>query len=106
MDYGVSNAALLWFSSYLSKHTQKVSIHNTFSNNKVLCYGVPQGSVLGPLLFNMCVSLLGKIISKYGIKYHLYADDIQQYASFNPRLVSSKVHCIENMENCITNIKN
>ena len=105
-DYGVSDAALLWFSSYLSKRTQKVSIHNTFSNNKVLCYGVPQGSVLGPLLFNIYVSPLGKIISKYGIKYHLYADDIQLYASFNPKLVSSKVHCIENMENCIKNIKN
>ena len=103
-DYGVSDAALLRFSSYLSKRTQKVSIHNTFSNNKVLSYGVPQESVLGPLLFNIYVSPLGKFLSKYGIKYHLYADDIQLYASFNPRLVSGKVHCIDNMENCITNI--
>ena len=51
------------------------------------------------------ISSLGKFITKYGVSYHFYADDTQLYASFNPRSLKSKAHCIQILKKCISHIK-
>ena len=71
--YGIIGRANDWFNSYLSNRQQFVSINGYKSKSQVMKYGVPQGSVLGPLLFKIYIDDLNKAI-KYSITHH-FADD-------------------------------
>jgi len=72
-NFGISNESFMWFKSYLKKRKQVVSINGVHSVEGEINYGVPQGSVLGPILFilyinkicNLCID--GQVIT--------YADD-------------------------------
>lgn len=89
---GFHNDALAWIVSYLTDRKQMVKTNSGESRWVILKNGVPQGSVLGPLLFTVLVSDVKKVIN-HG-KYHLYADDTQLY-------YSCKVNDIVNVVNNI-----
>ena len=62
--FGIPGKALDWFSSYLSDRAQAVSVNGGVSSQKKLHYGVPQGSILGPILFTLYIQPLSKVISR------------------------------------------
>ena len=83
--YGISELALGWFRSYLSGRTHSIKVGSTCSNPAALQYGVPQGSVLGPILFSLYTNPISSIIySHSSINYHFYADDTQLYITLSP----------------------
>ncbi len=99
--FGISGSALAWFKSYLSDHHQFVAVNEEVSYRSQVQYGVPQGSVLGPLLFTLYMLPLGDIIRRHGVTFHYYADDTQLYVSSRP----GETHQFETLTECIVDIK-
>ena len=82
--FGIGSTALDWFKSYLTGGSQRVTIGSSSSTATPIYHGVPQGSVLGPVLFNVYTTPIADICKKHQVHYHRFADDIQLYVSYNP----------------------
>ena len=85
---GLRGTVIDWLKSYLKDRSFYVTIGNYTSSSIPLNCGVPQGSILGPLLFNLYMLPLGKIIKQHKISYHSYADDTQLYLAISPNDLS------------------
>ncbi len=101
-DVGVSDVALSWFRSYLSGRSQAVSCAGRTSCSRAVTCGVPQGSVLGPLLFCVYMRPLEEIMQKHNISHHFYADDTQLYLSFDP---SEANQAMDRLNKCLADIR-
>jgi Reverse transcriptase (RNA-dependent DNA polymerase) len=102
MNHGVGGVALSWISSYLTERRQCVRHAGRQSAYDVIMFGVPQGSVLGPLLFVLYTADLVPLIIDHGLRPHLYADDTQVYGWCQPRDVDSLQ---ANMSRCVGSVR-
>ena len=98
--FGITGTVLQWLESYLKDRKQHVLINDSQSCDLELKWGVPQGSVLGPLLFTAYISPIGDIFRKYGLKHHLYADDSQAYVPCEPTGFQ-----VSTLEACVSEVR-
>ncbi len=98
---GINDVALDWFISYLSNRSFSVTYGDTSSSSAPLICGVPQGSILGPLLFTIYMLPLGLIICKCDINFHCHADDTQLYVQLKPGSAD-----VLRIISCLVEIKN
>ena len=99
--YSPDGTALLWIKLYLLNRKQKIKIGDSFSEVVILPFGVPQGSVLGPLLFTLYTGSLSQVISKFNVTHHLYADDTQIYLAVDSRNFDSSM---EELTECLKSV--
>ena len=87
--FGLCGVEHQWMTSCLQDRSQRAVIGRASSESRILTAGVPQGSVLGPLLFSLYVQPIGEGIRRHGLHFHHYADDLQVSHTF----LSVMSHC-------------
>ncbi len=80
-DYGMSTNVINWFKSYLNDRRHVTIINGVKSNERQAVCGIPQGSILGPLLFILYINDLPNHVSN--VKVSMYADDTALYYNSN-----------------------
>ena len=94
--YDIIGTVLNWMKSYLNGKSFTVTVRKVSSYSCVLEIGVPQESILGPLLFILYTKDLERIVKKYGLTVHLYADDTQIYFSIDINCNEPDLKQVEN----------
>jgi hypothetical protein len=102
---GIQGTALKWITSYLSGRCQAVTLSGNTSEDHSLPFGVPQGSVLGPLLFTLYTGPIGDIIRRHGLKFHLFADDTQLYIRFSISDLEDRASAIRRIQDCLAELR-
>src|SRR6218665_4009034 len=101
LSFGIKDIALSWLESYIKGRTQSVHLFGEETSPRLVTCGVPQGSVLGPLLFVLYTADLERIIETHGLLHHCYADDTQLYFFCDPsqtsKLKQRVLLCIEHI---------
>ena len=100
-QFGLRGVVLEWFRSYLSGRTFRVVFSGSTSSIIYIVCSVPQGSVLGPLLFIVYTADLAAIAEKHDVSLHAFADDTQLYLNCRRTDTASAA---ARLEQCITNV--
>ena len=100
-NFGIQGSVLSWLTSYLSGRTQFVSVDGVCSSPLPVPAGVPQGSVLDPLLFSAYTSPLHSVISSFGLNHQQYADDT---LIFSPIPTTNFLPSMRNLEQCLAHL--
>ena len=100
--FAVTGTALNWLRSYVTNRFQAVAVGDPLLEGSRLAFlllksGIPQGSVLGPILFTIYTAPIGDICRNNHIEFHLYL-------SFKPSILNSKFNYIARIEKCINEI--
>ena len=102
-EIGIDGVALDWFRSFLIGRSQRVKINDAYSEAVDLKYGVAQGSVLGPILFNIYIRPLYPYIAPTLYSVFGFADDHQLLKQFVPFL---QVQAIDDINSCLERVNN
>jgi len=101
-EFGVSGTALSWIQSYLQDRTQFVKLGQHRTPATIREVGVPQGSVLGPLLFAVYCSPVADVIAFHGVRCHQYADDTELHLAMR---VDNTAAGLSILAACTTDVK-
>ena len=102
-SFGIADTALNWFTSYLTDRKQSVIVGNSKSKPTPLLFGVPQGSVLGPVLFSLYIQPLSSLLNDSDFDFQKFADDTQLFKGDDPDKFSILVN---NVEKVVASAKN
>ena len=101
--YQISGSALRWINSFLSDRSQRVKVGNQLSDSLAVLFGVPQGSILGPLLFNLYCSTINDAFNSSGFSSMGYADDNFGTRIFTARTKLSALSV--SVPDCLSSVK-
>ena len=101
--FGIRGAAKDWIASYLHQRSFSVYVDGEYSNPIQLSYSVPQGSCLGPVLFNLYSSTLDVDLASYNVSLSGYADDHGLYDSFTPA-PNAESTTVARVEECLDSV--
>jgi len=101
ITFGITGTALSWISSFLCDRTYQLAYGGELSTTHRLQFGVPQGSVLGPLLYILYTVDICRVVESHNLRLHLYADDCQIYTSV---AVGDVTSAVQNLAVCISDI--
>jgi len=98
-SFGISGSVLSWLKSYLHNRSQSVRVGSVSSNSFTLTTGVPQGYVLGPVLFSVYITPISSLIATHNLQHQQYADDTQLYIAVSP---ADYAPSVIRLESCLT----
>ena len=100
--FGFSGNVLNWIETYLCDRHRRVVVgqppSGAESDDVKLTFGVPQGSILGPVLLTLYIAPLGDICRSHNVHFHSYANDQQNYLAFCPSVEGSKEKYLETLQ--------
>jgi len=100
-SFGFTDTALKWLQSFFNERSQSVRHGGAVSHTSAVSSGVPQGSVLGPLLFVMYITDIVALVQRHGLHIHVYADDVHIYGFCSP---SNRSEICSQMSECLDSL--